>query len=345
MGPALVEPEHRRVAGGPGPVDGELHPVADRRRPWSGTSGRCRRRSTGCSSTHRAGPVDHPDGAVGGDLEGLVVAAVLLGRLGHEADVGHRAHRRRVEGAVGPAVVDDHLVDAGVAAVGDDGEGVGLLAVRAPHVARGADHRRHRGVDDDVARHVQVGDAPVRVDHGQRAGRRPARRRTRPGSPRRPAARPGPLKMAPSPSLGLRPAAASVGAVRGRRSSGKKARTTWPKMIGSETFIIVAFRWTENRTPSALARAIWAARNSSQRGHPHDRGVDDLAGRAPARTRAARSSRRRRRPARCAACRPRRSPPTARWSGSRRPSMWVTRWSSSRATRRPSGAGGSGRSS
>lgn len=43
---------------------------------------------------------------------------------------------------------------------------------------------------------------------------------------------------------------------------GKKARTTWPKMIGSETFIIVALRCTENRTPSALALAICAVRNS-----------------------------------------------------------------------------------
>ena len=67
--------------------------------------------------------------------------------------------------------------------------------------------------------------------------------------------------MAPSPSFGLG---------RRRRASspyrakvfGKKARTTWPKMIGSETFIIVALRCTENSTPSALARAIWAARNS-----------------------------------------------------------------------------------
>ena len=32
-------------------------------------------------------------------------------------------------------------------------------------------------------------------------------------------------------------------------------------MIGSETFIIVALRWTENSTPSASARAICASRN------------------------------------------------------------------------------------
>ena len=35
-------------------------------------------------------------------------------------------------------------------------------------------------------------------------------------------------------------------------------------MIGSDTFIIVALRCTENSTPSALAAASWAARNSSR---------------------------------------------------------------------------------
>ncbi len=35
-------------------------------------------------------------------------------------------------------------------------------------------------------------------------------------------------------------------------------------MIGSETFIIVALRCTENSTPSALARAICAVRNASR---------------------------------------------------------------------------------
>ncbi len=40
------------------------------------------------------------------------------------------------------------------------------LPCGVPHAARVADHRRHGGVDDDVAGHVQVGDAPVRVHHG-----------------------------------------------------------------------------------------------------------------------------------------------------------------------------------
>ncbi len=67
--------------------------------------------------------------------------------------------------------------------------------------------------------------------------------------------------MPPRPSFGVRPALASTSPYRAK-VFGKKARTTWPKMIGSETFIIVAFRCTENRTPSALARATCAVRNS-----------------------------------------------------------------------------------
>ena len=59
---------------------------------------------------------------------------------------------------------------------------------------------------------------------------------------------------------------------------GKNARTACPKMIGSDTFIIVALRWSEKSTPLALASAICSARNVEQRRLAHDRGVDDLAG-------------------------------------------------------------------
>jgi hypothetical protein len=96
------------------------------------------------------------------------VAAVLLGLLRHEADVGRRAHRRRVEGAVLLAVADGLVVERRVGRVGDDELGVLQLVLRVPHLARAADRRRHRGVDDDVARHVQVGDAAARVDLRQR---------------------------------------------------------------------------------------------------------------------------------------------------------------------------------
>ncbi len=47
-------------------------------------------------------------------------------------------------------------------------------------------------------------------------------------------------------------------------TSAKYVFTAWPKMIGSETFIIVAFRWIEKSTPCAWAAAICSARNASR---------------------------------------------------------------------------------
>ncbi len=166
VGTGLVQPEHRRVAGRAGPGDGQLDPVADRH-----VLGLARPPDVPCVHVVLeqgvAGGVDDADRAGGGDLERLVVGAVLLGRLRHQTDVRDRAHRRRVVGAVLAAVVDHGLVDAGVRRVRDHRQGVALLAVGSPHVPGGTDHRRHRGVDDDVARDVQVGDALVGVDHGQ----------------------------------------------------------------------------------------------------------------------------------------------------------------------------------
>ncbi len=220
--------------------------------------------STSCSSSGRAGRVDDADRARGLDLERLVVAAVLLGLLRHQADVRRRAHRRRVEGAVLAAEVDRLRVQGGVARVRDHRLGVLLLARRVPHLPRRADHRRHRGVDDHVARDVQVGDPAVGVDHRERRARR---RRPARSPPRRPRARP----RAAARSRSARSPARSPGWRRPRRArrraraktSAKYARTAWPKMIGSETFIIVAFMCTEKRTPRAFASATSRARNAS----------------------------------------------------------------------------------
>ena len=133
VGARRVEPEHRGRAGGPGPRHRELHPVADR-----GVLGLARPPDVAgldrVLHEHLTRAVDDPHRAGGGDLEGLVVRAVLLGLLGHEPDVGHRAHGRGVEGAVGLAVLDDDLVEAGVARVGDDGEGVLLARPSAFHI-------------------------------------------------------------------------------------------------------------------------------------------------------------------------------------------------------------------
>ena len=57
------------------------------------------------------------------------------------------------------------------------------------------------------------------------------------------------------PSFGSAPTASSVPPCRSNTGA-KKARTAWPKMIGSETFIIVAFRCSENSAPDEAASAI-----------------------------------------------------------------------------------------
>ena len=168
VGAGLVEPEDRRGAGGAGPGDGELDPVADRRRPWSGRRARCRPARPSCSiSTSPAALTTRTVPAAGISKvlswEPYSSAALAIRpTLGTEPIVaGSKAPWARQSSI-------DGLVDAGVGGVRDHREGVGLLAVGAPHVAGGADHRRHRGVDDDVGRHVQVGDALVGVDHRQR---------------------------------------------------------------------------------------------------------------------------------------------------------------------------------
>ena len=92
---------------------------------------------------------------------------VFLGFLGHEPHVGHAAHGGRIEGPVFPAEIDHGLINARITAVRDHGLHVIFFAVRAPHFPADAKRRRHRSIDDDITRHVKVGDTPVGVHHGE----------------------------------------------------------------------------------------------------------------------------------------------------------------------------------
>ena len=95
------------------------------------------------------------------------MAAVFFGALGHETHVRYRAHRFRVEGAVLLAEIDRGFVDAGVATVRNTGLYFLQFAFLVPHATGVADHCGHRGIDDDVARNVQVGDSLGGIDHGE----------------------------------------------------------------------------------------------------------------------------------------------------------------------------------
>ena len=307
MGAGLVEPEHRRRAGGAGPGDGELHPVAGSGRPWSGTCARCRRPRR-CARGAWRPAVDDAHGAGGGDLEGLVVAAVLLGRLRHEPDVGDRAHGGGVVGAVGPAVVDHDLVDPGVAAVGDDGLGVVLGRRRRPTCgptcgsSPASTRRRSTSLgtcrlvmprsESTIASAGPVGEALLHA--GLDGGLAVAGSASRLSS------------SVPRPSFGLMPAS-SRAAPCSANSAGKNASHGVPEddRVGHLHHRGLEVQREQHALGLGVGDLLGRGRRRSGR-LAHDRGVDDLAGQHRDRRLAGRWWCRRRRPARCGAIRRRR---------------------------------------
>ena len=65
------------------------------------------------------------------------------------------------------AKLDRRLVDSGIGPVGDDVFCVLLVPVWTPHSSGGSDRGWHRGINYDVAWHVQVGDSGVGINHGE----------------------------------------------------------------------------------------------------------------------------------------------------------------------------------
>mmetsp|Transcript_18856 Transcript_18856/g.21072 ORF Transcript_18856/g.21072 Transcript_18856/m.21072 type:complete len:205 (-) Transcript_18856:541-1155(-) len=71
------------------------------------------------------------------------------------------------------------------------------------------------------------------------------------------------LRRSPKPLFTLTPRPSKVAACLANTGL-KKVLTTWPKMIGSLTFIIVALRCTENKTPWAFASATCSSRKAKR---------------------------------------------------------------------------------
>ena len=142
MRAVFVQPENRFAARGARAGDGEFHPIANR--DILGLA-----HAPNITGLHFVAKqrvalgIQHVHGARARNFKSLVVRAVFLRFLGHEADVGHIAHRRHIERAVGFAKLNRLAVHARVTTIGNDRFGVGGLAIRPPHLAGSADHRGH----------------------------------------------------------------------------------------------------------------------------------------------------------------------------------------------------------
>ncbi len=251
----LVEPEHGRGAGRASAGDGQARPSRGSGRPWSGTRARCRPARPRADQHRRRRALTTLDSAGGRDLEGLVVGAVLLGLLRHQADVGRRAHGRRVERAVlaCSASMTVSVVQRGVAGVRDDREGVVLLGAggdSSPGPTRGS----CAGIEASTITSLGTCRLVIPLSESTMqevwAGGERCRSTALLASPSGCDSR---SSSSPRPSFGADVAFSAV-LLKSRRP--RTRCTAWPKMMGSETFIMVALRCTEKSTPWALASAI-----------------------------------------------------------------------------------------
>ena len=161
-----VQPE-RRSAGGLVTADAQFDPVSDRRSLNGGRTPDV----AGFNAVfgqNIAVVQNDADGACAWHFKGGWVAAVFFGFLSHQTTVRHSPAGGHVQLAGFFEVVDGFVINGRIAVVRDAAFGVSRFAIWAPADAASLDHSRHRGVDDDVRWHVQVGDAFVAIDHVQR---------------------------------------------------------------------------------------------------------------------------------------------------------------------------------
>src|SRR5690554_1440580 len=161
----VVKPEHGWHAGGAGTANGQLDPVAD----WQVFGLASAPDITFfyiVLSQHGAVFSDNTHNAVFLDFKGLVVGAVFFCLLRHQAYVRHGSHGGGIKSTVGFAEVDHFLINRGVGGLRHHRLGVLELAIAGPHLAGVTNHRGHGGINNHVARYVQVGHAFYGIHHG-----------------------------------------------------------------------------------------------------------------------------------------------------------------------------------
>ncbi len=59
-------------------------------------------------------------------------------------------------------------VDTGIRTIRNNKVGILLSALLIPHLTGATDSGRHRSIDDHITRHVQISDALIGINHGNR---------------------------------------------------------------------------------------------------------------------------------------------------------------------------------
>ena len=166
MGSFRIKPEHQRRPGQAGTSHCELDPVANRL-VFDSAQAPNILFFDGVAHQRLSSTVEHRDGASTWGLKSGVMRTVLFGLLRHQAHIWNRSQCRWVESPKLLAVFNHRSVNARIAAVRDDRLHVVQCVVCAPHLSRFTNSCGHGRIDDHVARHVQIGNTLIRVDHGK----------------------------------------------------------------------------------------------------------------------------------------------------------------------------------
>ena len=95
------------------------------------------------------------------------MGTILFGRLCHQPHIGNTADGGRIKGPILLAVFYYRLIYGGIGAIGNQRDRVVQLVIGAPGASAIADNHGHGGVNNRIARHMQIGDSPIGVHHRQ----------------------------------------------------------------------------------------------------------------------------------------------------------------------------------
>ena len=165
MGSVLIQPKHDRPARCARPRNRQFHPILNRRMFYP-THPPNVTRFNRMTEQDLTGSIDDLNLTGARRLKGRVMRAIFLSFLGHQADIGNRAHGCWVKSPVSLTIFNRFIVNPGITTIRNHGHHIVKLTIRRPHFARLSYGCRHRGIDNNIARDMQVGNASIRIHHG-----------------------------------------------------------------------------------------------------------------------------------------------------------------------------------